>query len=108
MHQEHKEIIRQLNDCANECNHCFNACLQEDDVKMMARCIELDRDCADICQLTASMLARNSEHAHHLLKECADICEACAEECAKHKNEHCKSCAEACRKCAEACATHQE
>lgn len=106
MHQEHQEIIRQLNDCANESNHCFNACLQEEEVNMMAPCIKLVRDCADICQFTASMLARGSEHAHHLLKECAVICQDCAEECAKHDYDHCKKCTEVCRKCTEACKTH--
>ena len=50
MHKEHHEIIRQLNDCAIECNHCFNACLNEEDVTMLARCIELERECAEICQ----------------------------------------------------------
>ena len=93
-----------LSNCAAECNHCATACLDEQDVKMLARCIKLDIDCADICLLTASYVARDSEHANHLLKECAEICEACAEECEKHAHmEHCRKCAEACRHCAEAC-----
>jgi hypothetical protein len=103
MHTEHKEMIDELNRCANECNHCFSACLEEEDVKMMTRCIELDRECADICQLAASLLARGSENAESYLKVCAEICEACAEECAKHDNEHCKRCAEICSQCAEHC-----
>ncbi len=32
--------------CATACNQCFAACLKEVDVKMMARCIALDADCA--------------------------------------------------------------
>ena len=93
-----------LSNCAAECNHCATACLDEQDVKMLSRCIKLDIDCADICLLTASYVARDSEHANHLLKECAEICEACAEECEKHAHmEHCRKCAEACRHCAEAC-----
>jgi hypothetical protein len=103
MHKENEEIIRQLNACADECNHCFNACLNVTDVAMMARCIELDRECSDICQLTASFLARESEHAHELMKLCATICQACGEECAKHINDHCRRCSEECLKCAEAC-----
>lgn len=105
-HQENKQLLNALNDCATECNHCAIACLEEQDVKMLARCIKLDFDCADICQLTATLIARGSEHAEHLLKECADICNSCAEECEKHGNmgmEHCKRCAEACRICAKAC-----
>ncbi len=33
--------------CAQACEMCASACLREEDVKAMARCIELDRDCAD-------------------------------------------------------------
>jgi hypothetical protein len=103
-YEKNQSLMAALNDCAAECNHCATACLDEQDVKMLARCIKLDIDCADICQLTASLVARASEHASHLLKECAEICNACAEECEKHGHmEHCRRCAEACRRCAEEC-----
>jgi adenine-specific DNA methylase len=103
-HEKNKELLDALNNCAAECNHCATACLDEQDVNMLARCIKLNIDCADICQLTTSYVTRSSEHAHHLLKECAEICEACAEECEKHSHlEHCRVCAEACRRCAEEC-----
>ena len=103
MHQENKKLLEELKNCAAECNHCYNACLEEEDVAMMTRCIELDRDCAEICHITSSFIERNSEHAHDLLVACANICEACAEECDKHEAEHCKRCAEACHSCATAC-----
>lgn len=103
-HEQNKQLLEALSNCAAECNHCATACLDEQDVKMLSRCIKLDIDCAEICMLTASYVARGSEHAQHLLDECAEICYACAEECEKHSHmEHCKRCAEACRKCAEAC-----
>jgi len=105
-HEKNQSLIEALNNCAAECSHCASACLEEQDVKMLTRCIKLDIDCADICRLVASYVARGSEHASHLLKECAEICEACAEECEKHAEhgmEHCRVCAEACRTCAEAC-----
>ena len=73
MKKEGDKIIRQLNDCAIECNYCFNECLNEKDVSMLARCIELDRECADICQLTASLLARDYEYAHELMQLCAKV-----------------------------------
>ena len=104
-HEKNRELLDALNNCVAECNHCAVACLDEQDVRMLSRCIKINIDCADICQIASSLIARGSEHASHLLKECADICEACAEECEKHSHlEHCKKCAEACRKCAEACA----
>lgn len=98
-----KSAIDALIACFIECEHCASACLDEDDVKMMAACIKLDRDCADICKLTATLLARGSKHGKHLLRECIEVCEACAAECSKHQHEHCQKCAEACRACAEAC-----
>ncbi|MCW3127931.1 MAG: hypothetical protein JWO03_3589 [Bacteroidetes bacterium] len=97
------KLIQQLAECAATCNMCYNACLNEEDVSMMARCIELDRECADICQLTASILARDSENKEKYLSLCADICELCAEECGKHDNDHCRKCGEVCKKCAEDC-----
>jgi len=102
-HEKNKEIIGLLNECAAACNHCSTACLDEKDVHMMANCIKLDIDCAQICSLTANFISRGSEHGVHLLKECAEICNKCAEECSKHKLDHCQACAEACRKCAVAC-----
>lgn len=103
--QLNKTAITALNECATACNHCLTSCLQEQDVQSMTGCIKLDRDCADICQLVSSFLARGSEHGKHLLKECIEICEKCAAECEKHAHhhDHCKQCAEACRKCVEAC-----
>jgi hypothetical protein len=101
---QEKELITLLLKCVSECDYCAAACLDEQDVKMLAQCIKLNLDCAQICQLTASYLSRGSEHAEHVMKECAEICEACVEECEKHKHmQHCKQCAEVCRSCAEAC-----
>ena len=62
--------------CATACHQCFAACLKEDDVKMMARCIALDADCAAICGLAADAMARNSEHAAAICALCAQICKA--------------------------------
>ena len=103
-HTENKKVMDALNKCAAECNHCGAACLDEQDVKMLTACIKLNKDCADICSLIASFVARGSDHARHVLKECAEICGACSEECGKHAHmEHCKVCSEVCRECAEAC-----
>ena len=70
---------------------------------MMALCIKLDRDCADLCGLAARLMARGSSLAGELCALCAKICQACGDECAKHPLDHCQKCAEACRKCAEEC-----
>ena len=103
-HEKNQELLNALYNCAAECNHCATACLDEEDVKMTARCIKLNIDCAEICSITASFVSRGSEHANHILNACAEICEACAEKCEKHSHmEHCKRCAEVCRSCVDLC-----
>jgi hypothetical protein len=80
-------------------------CLNEKDVAMMARCIQLDRECAEACYAAARLMSIGGEHAAAFCNTCAEICEACAEECSKHDMDHCQSCAEACRECAQECRT---
>ncbi len=89
--------------CAAICNHCASSCTQEDDVKMMANCIQLDMECAAACYAAAQLMSLGSEKAKDFCLLCADICEACAAECGKHENEHCRECADACTACAAAC-----
>ncbi len=104
MKNQNSQLISVLAECADACNNCSTACLEEKDIQKMAACIKLDMDCAQFCAVTAAFISRGSDHAKHLLKECAEICRKCAEECGKHSDmDHCKVCAEACRKCAEAC-----
>ncbi|TFY99496.1 four-helix bundle copper-binding protein [Ramlibacter rhizophilus] len=97
------DCIAACNACAVACHHCAAACLQEPDVKSMARCIALDMDCAQICQLAAAFMAGGSEHAAETCRLCARICRSCGDECGQHEADHCQQCAEACRHCAEAC-----
>ena len=69
----------------------------------MARCIALDLECADICRLAASSIARGGEHMQVICALCADACRGCAAECSMHDMAHCQRCAEACKRCADAC-----
>ena len=105
-HQQFKDCIDACVASAVACSHCATECLKEEDVKMMAKCIQLDLECAAICRSAAEVMSLGSEYAHHLCRICADVCNACAEECEKHASmgmEHCRECAEACRACAQAC-----
>ncbi len=89
--------------CATVCDHCAASCLQEEDVAMMAKCIQLDMECSSVCKTAALMMNLHSDHANAVCQLCADVCIACAEECEKHDNEHCRRCAAICRECAEEC-----
>jgi len=72
-------------------------------VQMMAKCIQLDMECAALCYTAAQVMSMGGQTANELCKICADACDACAAECSQHEDDHCKECAEACRKCAEEC-----
>lgn len=103
LQEERGRCIDTCDACAAACDHCAASCLGEKDVKAMARCIQLDMDCAAICRLASSYLARDSELAGMICETCAEVCDECARECERHGMEHCKQCAAACRRCAEEC-----
>ena len=98
-----KELVRKLIECALTCEECEAACLNEENITLLARCIELDRDCADICLQASRLLQRDSEVSEEYLMVCEKACRMCAEECYKHNYDHCRMCAEACTACADAC-----
>lgn len=101
--QQYESCIEACNSCADTCDFCAASCLQEQDVKAMARCIALDMDCAQICRMAAGYMARGSEFSGPLCQLCAEVCEACADECSKHQMRHCQECAQACKRCADEC-----
>ncbi len=92
--------------CVVLCNQCAIACLNEQEVGHMRKCIKLDLECAAICEAAVKVLSLDGKFSKKICELCIEICSACAEECEKHASmgmEHCKECAEACRKCVEAC-----
>ncbi|MBI2383498.1 MAG: four-helix bundle copper-binding protein [Gammaproteobacteria bacterium] len=98
-----EQCIEACHACANTCDRCMLACLGEAAPGALARCIQLDMDCAGICRLAAAFLGRSSEFANALCGLCATVCDACAQECAKYPMEHCRVCADACRVAADSC-----
>ncbi|RFA27940.1 four-helix bundle copper-binding protein [Alkalilimnicola ehrlichii] len=102
-HDKYRSCIDACYACAAACDHCAAACLQEQDVNMLAECIKLDIDCAEICRLAAGYMARDSAKVSAICKLCAELCDTCAAECEQHEHGHCKECAQACRRCAEEC-----
>jgi hypothetical protein len=98
-----KELIIKLQECANACFHCADACLQEENASDRRGCIQIDQVCGTICLSASKILAGSFEDVNDLVKYCAKICGSCAEECGKHENHHCQACAKACQDCEEAC-----
>lgn len=104
------EVLHHLEECAQMCSLCADACLAEDMVAELRRCIRLNLDCADLCRTTAAVLGRqvepDSATIRALLEACRAACAACGNECGSHAgmHEHCRICAEACQRCEQACA----
>ena len=85
-----------------------DACLSEDMVDELRKCIRTNLDCADICASTGRVLSRHTGYDANLtrsvLEACAAACKACGDECGRHAemHEHCRVCAASCRRCEQA------
>ena len=103
MNNDQNKLLKALYDCAIACDECFSGSLKTHDIHMMAECMRLNIECAQICRLTGTFIAQGSEYAPELANVCCDVCAACAQECEKHLHDHCIACAQICRSCEEAC-----
>jgi hypothetical protein len=96
-------------DCSQTCTACADACLSEETVADLTKCIRTDLDCADMCDTTGRILSRHTAYDANLtravVQACALACKACGDECARHAemHEHCRVCAAECRLCEQAC-----
>lgn len=96
-------------DCAQTCSACADACLAEEMVAELRKCIRTNLDCADVCQAAGRVLSRHTGYdaglTRAVLEACRTACRACGDECSQHASmhEHCRVCADACRRCEKAC-----
>jgi len=103
------DAVQATIECAQTCTACADACLSEDQLEQLRKCIRSDLDCADICGTTARVLSRHTGYDANItraqLQACIQACHSCGEECEAHagKHEHCRICAQTCRRCAEVC-----
>jgi len=89
--------------CAAACDHCSyvtELALAQDD---KGRTIRLDKDCAAVCRLLASMLATRQSWHQDICHLCAQICSACAAEYQQFDEAHAQYCAKVCEQCRDAC-----
>lgn len=105
-------LVKSAAECALVCTTCADACLSEDGA--MEACIRRCIDCAELCTMTARLIARPGPQDRAslaaALDACRAACKACAEECSSHADDmdHCRICAEVCRECEAACAAMKE
>lgn len=103
------QTIDAVFECAQTCTACAAACLAEEHVKDMVKCIRLNLDCADVCQATGRVISRPVEYdaaiSRAVLEACVQACKSCGDKCEAHGADmaHCRVCAESCRRCEQAC-----
>ncbi|GAA1803857.1 four-helix bundle copper-binding protein [Luedemannella flava] len=103
------DAIDALVACSQACTACADACLSEDMVADLTKCVRTNLDCADICGVAARVLSRHTGYdaniSRSLLEACVVACRSCGDECASHAgmHEHCRICADACRECERVC-----
>ncbi len=87
------ECIEACFDCAQSCMACADACPGEWDVRMLARCIRLDLDCADVCEATGRILSRptstDPQMVRAAVRACARACELGGDECEQTRSTVC-------------------
>src|SRR5690349_1138546 len=92
--------IEVLIEASQACTACADACLSEDDVVELAKCVRTNLDCADVCAATSCVLSRHTGYDFNvtraLLEACSTVCFTCADECARHaeRHHHCYLCAQ--------------
>src|SRR5687767_11513192 len=55
--QQYQSCIDACLRCASVCDNCASSCLHEEHVHMMARCIQLDMECATVCYTAAKLMS---------------------------------------------------
>lgn len=96
--------IEACHDCAASCAETTRHCLEMGGEHATAAHILALIDCADICETSASFMARGSDLFSALCATCADACDRCAEECERFPDdERMARCAQICRQTAESC-----
>ncbi len=96
-------------DCSQACTACADACLSEESVADLVKCIRIDLDCAGACDQAVKVLSRQTEYDANItrtaVEACRQACSSCADECERHASmhDHCRICAQACRRCEQAC-----
>ncbi|WP_313695570.1 four-helix bundle copper-binding protein [Halorarum halobium] len=80
----------------NVCEWCADRCLDEG--PEMATCVRLCRDVADLAGQNVRFMARDSPFGPELAETFALVAQECANECARHQQDHCRECASVLRR----------
>ncbi len=102
-HHRHHQVMKTIVECGLHCQHMITLMTKRPDVNMRSRQILLLGDCADICALTATYIARGSVFGKGIADFCATVCDTCASECSRFPDQDSQHCATICMNCAAEC-----
>ena len=77
-----ERLVKTVQDCAAACEHMTMHLMSLPDGRQRGKQATLLRDCADICFMTARILARNGKMNKQVMGLCAKVCKSCGNECA--------------------------
>jgi len=99
-----QRCIELCQSCHDMCLNTLNYCLQQGGRHTEEQHLRLMMDCAQICQVSADFMLRDSAFHARVCGACADVCESCADSCGTmNDDERMKDCADHCRECATLC-----
>lgn len=96
--------LEECKKCEKICQETLRYCEEKGGDHAEPSHLALLRDCAKICETSATFLARGSAQHGIVCRACAEICKACEESCEQWPDDaQMKACADACRSCYESC-----
>ncbi|HLW57615.1 MAG TPA: four-helix bundle copper-binding protein [Bacteriovoracaceae bacterium] len=102
-----EECIKACNACYQECLKCLNHCLILGGEHSGAIHIKTLLECAQICNISSTLLRMEGKFSQELCQICARSCDECEASCLSIGKDDSLmlECARVCRYCAEACRT---
>lgn len=101
--EEMHQCIKDCLDCYQTCSQTLLKCLKTGGKHAKAEHVNLLIDCAQICNINADFLLRDSPYYPQTCSLNADICDECSDICDRFEDTFMKECARICRRCAESC-----
>lgn len=105
MSQNFDQCIQDCIDCYQHCMSCITHCLSLGGKHSEQSHITLMLECAEICNLSATLMELKGQFSHEHCQVCAKVCEACAASCREigPDDKMMNECADMCLRCAESC-----
>ncbi len=101
----HKECLDACSDCARMCNETFHHCymMVAEGKRDHAKSLHLVSDCAEFCELSATMIAKHSPLMAYSCTACGEACKKTVAEVEKFDMPEMKAAAKALNRCMKSC-----